>query len=151
MTSSPSGGTSGGPRTTSSRSRTPFALDALDLAFNPGQPGAGARYVYLQDDRVLFDRTAQRVLSTVPPPGGAPTIPLGRSGDTAVLAVLLGTGDEHPALLEPVGLRELHGMVDDTELGWASRAAQLAVFDRDHRFCGRCGGCLLYTSDAADE
>lgn len=76
----------------------------------------------------------------MPPPGGAPTIPLGRSGDTAVLAVLLGTGDEHPALLEPVGLRELHGMVDDTELGWASRAAQLAVFGRDHRFCGRCGG-----------
>ena len=76
----------------------------------------------------------------MPPPGGAPTIPLGRSGDTAVLAVLLGTGDEHPALLEPVGLRELNGMVDDTELGWASRAAQLAAFDRDHRFCGRCGG-----------
>jgi NAD+ diphosphatase len=30
-------------------------------------------------------------------------------------------------------------MVGDEELGWASRAAQLAAFDRDHRFCGRCG------------
>ncbi len=75
----------------------------------------------------------------MPPPGGAPTIPLGRSGDAAVSAVLLSPNDAAPAVLEPVGLRELYGMVDDTELGWASRAAQLAAFDRDHRFCGRCG------------
>lgn len=48
-------------------------------------------------------------------------------------------GAAPPCTLEPVGLRELFGMIDDEELGWASRAAQLATFDRDHRFCGRCG------------
>ncbi|MEN6516935.1 MAG: NAD(+) diphosphatase [Methanospirillum sp.] len=130
---------SGGPRTTSSRSRTPFALDAFDLAFRPGPPGPDARYVYLQDDRVLLDRTAGRVLSAIPPSPGAPVLALGCSGNAAVSAVLLGPGDMPPGALEPVGLRDLSGMVGDEELGWASRAAQLASFDLDHRFCGRCG------------
>jgi NAD+ diphosphatase len=53
--------------------------------------------------------------------------------------VLLKPGETPPAPLEPAGLRELFGMVEDEELGWASRASQLAAFDRDHRFCGRCG------------
>ncbi|MEN6342752.1 MAG: NAD(+) diphosphatase [Methanospirillum sp.] len=64
---------------------------------------------------------------------------LGRSSDASVSAVLLCMGAAPPCTLEPVGLRELFGMIDDEELGWASRAAQLATFDRDHRFCGRCG------------
>ena len=50
----------GGPRTTSSRSRTPFAIDSLDLAFVPGDPAPESRFVYLQDDHVLLDRTGLR-------------------------------------------------------------------------------------------
>lgn len=139
MASSPSGGTQGGSQTTSSRSRTPFALDGLDLAYRPGQPGPGTSYIYLQEGCVLFDRAVGHVLSAVPPPGECRVLPLGRLVDAAISAVLLAPGAVPPGMLEPVGLRELFGMVPDEELGWASRAAQLAAFDRDHRFCGRCG------------
>ena len=53
--------------------------------------------------------------------------------------MLLGPGSPPPGRLEPVGLRDLLGLVGDEELGVAARAVQLAAFDRDHRFCGRCG------------
>ncbi len=53
--------------------------------------------------------------------------------------MLLGPGDAPSGWLEPLGLRDLFGLVGDEELGWASRAVQLAAFDRDHRYCGRCG------------
>lgn len=38
------------------------------------------------------------------------------------------------------GLRALWGMLSDTELGLAGQAHQLLGWDRDHRYCGRCGG-----------
>lgn len=88
---------------------------------------------------VLVDRATARVRHPGPPGGDGPRIPLGRSGDTPVFAVILGPCDAGPAGLEPSGLRELYGVVGDQDLGWASRAVQLAAFDRDHRFCGRCG------------
>ncbi len=53
--------------------------------------------------------------------------------------MLLDSNDAVPGRFEPLDLRELIGLVGDEELGWASRAVQLAAFDRDHRFCGRCG------------
>jgi len=38
-----------------------------------------------------------------------------------------------------VGLRKLHGLVSDLEWSLASRAVQIVAWDRNHRFCGRCG------------
>ena len=38
------------------------------------------------------------------------------------------------------GLRSLFGELDDTLLGVAGRAAQIAEWARTHRFCGACGG-----------
>ena len=138
MTSSPSGETRGGARTTSSKSRALFAVDELDPAFEPAPPGCGALYVYLQDDCVLFDGGGG-VLSTARPDTGARTLSLGMRAGMAVHAVLMGSGDAVPGRFEPLGLRELIGMAGDEEIGWASRAVQLAAFDRDHRYCGRCG------------
>ena len=88
---------------------------------------------------MLLDCGPGSVLTGKPPADGARVVPLGRSGDAAVAAVLLGPGDEPPEGLEPVGLYDLLGRVDEEELGWASRAVQLGGFDRDHRYCGRCG------------
>ena len=69
----------------------------------------------------------------------ARTLSVGRHAGTPVHAVLLDSGDAMPGRFEPLDLRELIGLVGDEELGWASRAVQLAAFDRDHRYCGRCG------------
>ena len=44
-----------------------------------------------------------------------------------------------PAGTEPVALRQLFGVLSDEEFGVAGRALGLATWERDHRFCGRCG------------
>jgi NAD+ diphosphatase len=40
---------------------------------------------------------------------------------------------------EPVTLRQLYGALTDDDFGIAGRALGLTAWDRDHRFCGRCG------------
>lgn len=40
---------------------------------------------------------------------------------------------------EPMPLRQLFGTLTDEEFGIAGRALGLLAWDRDHRFCGRCG------------
>jgi NAD+ diphosphatase len=44
-----------------------------------------------------------------------------------------------PPDAEPVALRQLFGTLTDIEFGIAGRALGLTAWDRDHRFCGRCG------------
>ena len=41
---------------------------------------------------------------------------------------------------EPVTLRQLFGALSDDDFGIAGRALGLTAWDRDHKFCGRCGG-----------
>ncbi len=43
------------------------------------------------------------------------------------------------SLGEPVALRQLFGVLSEDEFGVAGRALGLTAWDRDHRFCGRCG------------
>ena len=45
-----------------------------------------------------------------------------------------------PAGSEPVPLRQLFGALPDEAFAVAGRALGLTAWDRDHRFCGRCGG-----------
>jgi NAD+ diphosphatase len=47
--------------------------------------------------------------------------------------------DEPPAGLALEGLRALHGQLDDALWSVAGRAVQILDWDRNHRFCGRCG------------
>ncbi|WP_295801274.1 NAD(+) diphosphatase [uncultured Microbulbifer sp.] len=42
------------------------------------------------------------------------------------------------------GLRSLLGIVSESEFGLASRAMQVINWDRDHRYCGRCGAQTAY-------
>jgi NAD+ diphosphatase len=44
-----------------------------------------------------------------------------------------------PAGLAAVDLRSLFGVWEDRWIGMAGRAKQVAHWDRDHQFCGRCG------------
>ena len=76
--------------------------------------------------------------------GAAPegALYLGRWNERPVLAWELGA---EAALLdgaELYGLRRLGlaRIFDETLWGLAGRAVQLVEWDRDHRFCGRCGG-----------
>jgi len=64
---------------------------------------------------------------------------LGMLGDRACVAVDLDEGAPEPAGMRFVGLRALFFKVPDDLLALAARAFQVIDFDRNHRFCGRCG------------
>lgn len=68
-------------------------------------------------------------------------------GDVDDAALYLGELDGEPCFAvdgviegEPVSLRQLFGALPDEVFGIAGRALGLTAWDRDHRYCGRCGG-----------
>jgi NAD+ diphosphatase len=80
---------------------------------------------------------------------GVPRVPVGpvpRSalylGDLAgapCFAQLLGEGEPAPQGADPIALRQLFGALPDDDFAIAGRALGLTTWDRDHRYCGRCG------------
>jgi NAD+ diphosphatase len=99
----------------------------------------------VDDDALWFAFVGDRL--AVLPGGGIPTrlhvtttvlrtVPLGRLEGRLCVAVEL---DREPAGLLVDGLRPLWGTVSDPHWTLAGRALQLLAWDRDHRFCGRCG------------
>jgi NAD+ diphosphatase len=52
-----------------------------------------------------------------------------------------------PPSVEMQGLRTLFGSLDESLAVLAGRAYQIKEWDRNHRFCGRCGGPTVQRSD----
>lgn len=78
--------------------------------------------------------------------GDGASIPLGSAGEALYLGHLDGEpcfareSSEPPvAGSEATALRALFGVLSDEEFAIAGRALGLIAWDRDHRFCGRCG------------
>ena len=65
---------------------------------------------------------------------------LGMLGSHACVAIGLADDVPEPAGMRFVGLRSLFFKLPDDLLALAARAFQVVDFDRNHRFCGRCGG-----------
>ncbi len=118
----------------------------LPEAFQPAftddgaEPGwwfgfAGDRLLVLQAEGALPFAAAW------PYPQLAPrtALPLGRLGGIPCRAVDLEAAEPLPPGTELVGLRALWGGFDEALHGVASQAAQILSWDRDSRFCGRCG------------
>ena len=58
-------------------------------------------------------------------------------------AAELAADAEIPAGVELRGLRALWGVLDEAAWNLAGRAVQIVAWDRDHRFCGRCGSATV--------
>jgi NAD+ diphosphatase len=58
---------------------------------------------------------------------------------TEAWAAGLPTDAEPPEGMAFLGLRRLWGVLDEAAWKLAGRAAQIVEWDRDHRYCGRCG------------
>ena len=81
--------------------------------------------------------------------GGEPRVPIGPVPRAAIylgelagapcFAQLLAEGEPPPIGTDPIALRQLFGALPDDDFGVAGRALGLTAWDRDHRFCGRCG------------
>jgi NAD+ diphosphatase len=69
----------------------------------------------------------------------ARTLYLGRLDGIDCWAAEVGADAALPAGHAWEGLRPLFSVLDDDHFALAGRALQLLQWDRDHRFCGRCG------------
>lgn len=65
--------------------------------------------------------------------------PVGEWGGVAALATFVAHDFEHGAS-HAHGLRLLWGRLDEKAWQLAGKAVQILAWDRDHAFCGRCGG-----------
>jgi NAD+ diphosphatase len=75
---------------------------------------------------------------------------LGLDGSEPVWAALAVEGATPPSTSQWLHLRQLYGSIPEEEWALAGRASQIINWDRDHRFCGRCGTeTRLHDSDRA--
>jgi NAD+ diphosphatase len=113
------------------------------MTFTPGvadRATEGRLYVvsgislYVLDDRASAPRVPIAAIS------GADWLYLGARDGTPCFARALWEGEPPPTGTTPISLRQLFNVIDDEDFGIAGRALGLTSWDRDHRFCGRCGG-----------
>ena len=64
---------------------------------------------------------------------------LGTDHGDPVWAVRPVEGAEPPQMGQFLHLRQLYGSIPEADWALAGRASQVLNWDRDHRFCGRCG------------
>ncbi len=94
-------------------------------------------YLPVRDGQILVAETETGVELPTTPIAGRRHM-LGSLDERPCIAIDVD-GAQPPSSLTAIGLRELHGLVSDLQWGLASRAVQVVGWDRNHRFCGRCG------------
>jgi NAD+ diphosphatase len=68
------------------------------------------------------------------------TLYFGMLGEAHLYAAEAPHGSEPPQGMAWQGLRTLFSVLEDAHFALAGRAVQLVDWDRNHQFCGRCGG-----------
>lgn len=97
----------------------------------------------------LYLIAGQSLCVTYDASGGEPRIPVGPVPRAALylgelegvpcFAQLLGDGEPPPEGTDAIALRQLFGALPDDDFAIAGRALGVTAWDRDHRYCGRCG------------
>jgi NAD+ diphosphatase len=75
------------------------------------------------------------------------TLYLGTLGGTHLYAAEAAPKSEPPEGMSWQGLRTLFSVLEDAHFALAGRAVQLVDWDRNHQFCGRCGGATQAKAD----
>lgn len=120
------------------------------LGFRPGvvPPEPGQRpslWFVFRGDRLLVlprdDRLAVPSADELVSLGIAPERQhyLGCLDEVDCFALVLEADLDAPAAAAFEGLRALYERLEETHFAIAGRASQIAEWDRNHRFCGRCG------------
>ena len=109
------------------------------MAFIPGisSPASEGRLYVVTEQSLCVIRTSSGVDIPTGPAEGA--IYLGSRDDSPCFARALEPGEPPPEGSEPVPLRRLFGVLSDEDFAIAGRALGITAWDRDFRFCGRCG------------
>jgi NADH pyrophosphatase NudC (nudix superfamily) len=105
----------------------------------------------------LYVITGQSLCVTYDASRGEPRVPVGPVPRAALylgelegapcFARMLADAEAPPEGTDPIALRQLFGALPDDDFGVAGRALGLTTWDRDHRYCGRCGSPLTYRHD----
>lgn len=97
----------------------------------------------------LYVIAGQSLCVTYDADRGEPRVPFGPVPRAAIylgelegapcFARLLADGETPPDGTDALALRQLFGALPDEDFAIAGRALGVTAWDRDHRFCGRCG------------
>ena len=114
--------------------------------FRAVESAGGPRLWFIfQGEKLLLpigDHTAQKICTCSPEQLGLQAIYhqfLGRYGHTNCFVAEVSDAIILPQAMCFKGLRSLFGMVDEDLFSLAGRAIQILHWQREHRFCGRCG------------
>lgn len=111
------------------------------VAFTPGITSTAivGRLYVITGQSLCVNLQAAGALRVPSAPVPQSAVYLGELAGEACFAHLLGPDEAPPAATEPVALRQLFGALSDDDFAIAGRALGLTAWDRDHRYCGRCG------------
>jgi len=112
------------------------------VAFTPGISSSAA-------EGRLYVVSGQSLCVAYEAGGGEPRVPIGPVPRQALylgeldgapcFTRLLVDGEPAPEGTDPIALRQLFGALADEDFAIAGRASGVTAWDRDHRYCGRCG------------
>ena len=122
--------------------------------FTPGVTPAktlsqAALWFIFQNDQLLIEQKTEEeiaVCSTSPLAHGLSPIfnqYIGNYNGTDVFVAELPGSVEVPETMRFMNLRALFGKVDKDFFSLAGRAIQIIQWNRDHKYCGRCGTAML--------
>ncbi len=109
---------------------------------------APSLWFIFQGEKLLVpvaDKAAEKICTSSPEQLGLQTIYsqfLGRYGHTNCFVADVGDTIAVPATMRFIGLRSLFGVGDEDLFSLAGRAIQILHWQREHRFCGRCGTAM---------
>jgi NAD+ diphosphatase len=122
-----------------------FSADALVSRYpEPSATPRDALWVLVKDTGVYVTTgTSPSVFVSGPPEdhgfARSSVQYLGQYGDHPCYAAVVAEPAAGPGDMEYGGVRDFFGRIPDQELAIASLAVRLITFDRNTRFCGRCG------------
>ena len=97
-------------------------------------------FAFHRDRLVLKADSRVPTVAEVPLPAGRRGHPVGPWRGRPAMGVRLPDDAPLPDGCRPTGLRALFGLLGEEAFVFAGRAFQILEWDRNHRFCGRCGG-----------
>jgi NAD+ diphosphatase len=115
------------------------ATDAFVLSIEPrATDGEPVIFAFKGNELVLASDGLPSLASLGPAVSLDNAICVGEWNGRTVYALALSDAELAPEL-RTIGLRAVYGELGGETFAVAARAAQLVTWDREHRFCGRCG------------
>jgi NAD+ diphosphatase len=141
--------------------KTRISPFSLIKPFTPGispvqAPSTSTLWFTFHDDRLLIEqRTDEEIAVCSTPPISRGLSPIfsqyiGNYNSTDIYVAEVKEPPTLPETIQFTKLRSLFGKIDREIFSLAGRAVQIVQWNRDHKFCGRCGtGMLIRQTELA--